>query len=91
VGKRDTEEDSHSNKSTPLKRKKVEVVEVRVEKVARKEQGKESVSTSSLGCMQLIEVMTQSLPFATLSPVGSDLTSMLLTMKGKNDDGRIYD
>lgn len=30
--------------------------------------------------------MTQSLPFTALSPLGSDLTSMLLTMKGKNEE-----
>lgn len=30
--------------------------------------------------------MTQPLPFSTLSPFGSDLTILLLTMKGKNTE-----
>jgi hypothetical protein len=33
--------------------------------------------------------MTQPLPFATLSPLGSDLTNLLLTVKGMYDEGVI--
>jgi hypothetical protein len=33
---------------------------------------------------EFLEVMTRPLPFAMLSPLGSDLTSLLVTMKNKN-------
>jgi hypothetical protein len=33
---------------------------------------------------EILEVMTHSLPFAMLSPLGSDLTSLLQTTKNKN-------
>jgi hypothetical protein len=56
-----------------------------------KDKGKESGPASSLGCTQILEVMTQPLPFATLGRLGSDLTSILITMKGKNDEGSTID
>jgi hypothetical protein len=37
----------------------------------------ETPSTSSIGVTEILEVMTRPLPFAMLSPLGSDLTSLL--------------
>jgi hypothetical protein len=44
----------------------------------------ETSSISSIGATKILEVMAQPLPFSTLSSLGSDLTSLLLMMKGKN-------
>lgn len=44
----------------------------------------ETQSALSLGATEILEVMTQPLHFSALSPLGSDLTSLLMTMKGKN-------
>jgi hypothetical protein len=78
----DSDEDSLSNRATPLKRKKDKITKAIVEKTITKEQGKVSASTLSLGCTQILEVMTQPLPFFTLGPLGSDVTSLLLIAKG---------
>lgn len=40
----------------------------------------------SLGVTQTLEVMTHPLPFNVLSPLGSDLTNLLLTMKSKKEE-----
>jgi hypothetical protein len=37
----------------------------------------ETASTSSIGVSEILEVMTEPLPFAMLSPLGSELTSLL--------------
>lgn len=41
----------------------------------------------SLGAIEILEVMVRPLPFSTLSPFRSDLTSLLLMMNGKNVKG----
>lgn len=46
----------------------------------------ETSSISSLGATKILEVMAQPLPFSTLSSLGSYLTSLLLTMMGKNTE-----
>jgi hypothetical protein len=45
-----------------------------------------SASASSLRATQILEVMTQHLPFNVLNPLGPDLTRILLTMKGNKDE-----
>lgn len=55
--------------------------------MAVQEQGSGSASTLSLGCIQILEVMTQYLPFSTLSRLGSELSNMLLTTKGTCKEG----
>jgi hypothetical protein len=42
---------------------------------------------SSLGATEILEVMTRPFSFSTLSPLGSNLTSLLLIMKDKNAKG----
>jgi hypothetical protein len=44
----------------------------------------ESLLASPLGAIEILKVVTQPLPFSTSSPLGSDLTSLLLTMNDKN-------
>lgn len=46
-----------------------------------------STLASSLGTTKILEVMTQPLHVTALSPLGSSLTSVLLIMKDKNDNG----
>jgi hypothetical protein len=83
----DSDEESPSNRATHLERKKAKTTEAKVKKMIVQEQGRGSASTSSLGCTQILEVITQSLPFSTLSPLGSELTNLLLTAKGTSEEG----
>lgn len=46
----------------------------------------ETTLASSIRVMEILEVMTRPLPFHMLSPLGSDLTSIL--MKDKNAKGK---
>jgi hypothetical protein len=77
-----SDEESPSDRATHLKRKKAKITEAEVKKTIMQDQGTGNAFTSSLGCTQILEVMTRSLPFSTLSPLGSRLTSLLLTAKG---------
>jgi hypothetical protein len=45
----------------------------------------ESPSASSIGVIEILEIMARPLPFRMLSPLGSVLTSIL--MKDKNAEG----
>lgn len=84
----DKERSLHSKSRTPpSKRKGVDAPDSKGEKplkVAKKDIG--STSASSLGATQMLEVMTQPLTFTILSLMRSDLTSLLLTMKGKKNE-----
>jgi hypothetical protein len=44
-----------------------------------------ATSTSSLGCTQILEVMTQPLPFSPLSPLGPTQTWFMPTTKGTDE------
>jgi hypothetical protein len=56
---------------------------------AAQEQGKGSTTTTlSLGCKRTLEVMTQPLPFSTLSPLGPILTWFVPTTKGVDKGGK---
>jgi hypothetical protein len=44
---------------------------------APSEQVPETPSASSIGVTEILEVMTRPFPFVMLSPLGSDLTSLL--------------
>jgi hypothetical protein len=50
-------------------------IETKVHDLAEKLSG--TSSYSSIGVMEILKVMTESFPFALLSPLGSDLTSLL--------------
>lgn len=82
-----SDKESPSDRATHLKRKKAKITEAEVKKTIMQDQGTGNASTSSLGCTQILEVMTRSLPFSTLSPLGSRLTSLLLTAKGTSKEG----
>jgi hypothetical protein len=45
------------------------------------------MTTSSMRCTQILEVMMQPLTFSTLSPLGPILTQVMPTMKGTEEDG----
>jgi hypothetical protein len=60
----DSAKESPSDRATPLKKKKAKITEAEVKKTIMKEQRRGSASTSSLGCTQILEVMTQSLLFS---------------------------
>jgi hypothetical protein len=82
-------ESSHSGpKSPPSKKQKV----TKPNRAGKKpstlpKKVTETPSTSSIGVTEILEVMTRPLPFSTLSPLGSDPCSLLLTMKDKNAEG----
>jgi hypothetical protein len=81
------ERSRHSeSKTPPSKRKRTYTIVSKTKggpsKMAKK--GIRSASTSSPGTTQILEVMTKLLPINTLSPLGLDLTNLLLTMKGKD-------
>ena len=49
----------------------------------------ETSSTSSIGITKILEVMNHPFPFAMVSPLGSDLTSLLQTKdKDANKDAK---
>lgn len=86
VARYDIEGSSHSeSKTPPLKRKMQIHILVKQKRDLSKMAKRDirSASTSSLGATQMLEIMTQPLPFNVRSPLGSDLTNLLLTMKGK--------
>jgi hypothetical protein len=74
----DNEEESPTDKETPLKK--------RAKKTIAQAQG--STSTTSLGYTLILEVMTRPLPLSTLSPLGLELTSLLLNAKGTCKGGQ---
>jgi hypothetical protein len=89
VTKVDREGSSHAeSKTPPSKRKKTDTVVSKTKEkpsmVAKKDI--RSASASSLGATQILEVITQPLPFNVLCPLGLDLTCLLLTMKDKKDE-----
>lgn len=73
-----SDEEPPSDKATTFKKK--------AKKTTAQLQG--STSTSSLGYSRTLKVLTQPLPFSTISPLGPKLTSLLLTAKdtGKKGD-----
>jgi hypothetical protein len=87
VDKTDEGESSHLEAKIRSKKQKIEAPicgSNKPSEVTRK--NNECTSASSLEAMEIIEVMTQSLPFSMLIPLGPELTSLLLTMKGKSAD-----
>jgi hypothetical protein len=46
-----------------------------------------AMTTSSMGCTRILELMTQPLPFSPLSPLGPTLTQFVRTTKGTNEGG----
>jgi hypothetical protein len=73
VAKDSGEASSHSeSRTSPMKRKKTNISKIKgiPLKMAKKDIG--SASASSLRATQILEVMTQSLPFDTLSSLWSD-------------------
>lgn len=44
-------------------------------------------SSSSIGVTEILKVMTESFPFALLSPLGSDLTSLLQSREKGTEKG----
>jgi hypothetical protein len=61
----------------PKKRKPLKVGRAEKKMHAPPKQVPETPSTSSIGVTKILEVMTRPFPFAMLSPLGSDLTSLL--------------
>jgi hypothetical protein len=80
---------TQNKKNPPSKMKKMDTIisnaKERPSKMSRKDVL--CALTSSLEATQVLELMTQPLPFDTLSPLGSDLTSLLLTMNVNEDKG----
>jgi hypothetical protein len=66
-----------SKLSVPKKRKSLALghIETKVHDLPEKISG--TSSSSSIGVTEILKVMTESFPFALLSPLGSDLTSLL--------------
>jgi hypothetical protein len=62
--------------------------EAKVQDVPEKTVG--TCSSSSAGVIEILKVMTEPFPFAMLSPLGSDLTSLLQSKKGveKSAEGK---
>jgi hypothetical protein len=69
------DEESPLGKAMSSKKKRAKIYEKKI--LAAQEQGKESATTtSSLGCTRILKVMTQPLPFSTLSPLRAELTRL---------------
>jgi hypothetical protein len=71
--------------SVSKKRKTVESNHSEEEKSSPPKHTVETPSTSSIGVTEILEVVTEPLPFAKLSPLGSELTSLL---QSKEKDAR---
>jgi hypothetical protein len=74
--------------SAPKKRKPVRMapVEMKVQDVSKNIA--DTSPTSSIGVSEILKVMTKPFPFAMLSPLGSDLTSLLQSKENRFNKAR---
>jgi hypothetical protein len=77
-----SDEESPSDRATHLKRKKAKITEAEVKKTIMQDPGTGNASTSSLGCTQILEVMTQSLPFFHSKSAGIKVDQPIVNCKG---------
>ena len=65
----------------PKKRKIISSSHKEKEKSSPRKHSAETPSTTSIGVTEILEVMTEPLPFTMLSPLGTELTSLLQPKK----------